>query len=458
LGPKSAAKSRLIRCSKRPAAESRLSYDRQVDPIWLEPWSRDDGARRVRNLFAAAFGDDGAADSDEESHPIGVWSAPGRVNLIGEHTDYNGGLCLPIALPHRTYVAMRARDDTLVRLRSAQIKETWEADLADLQPGSVSGWGAYVAGVAWALREAGFSVGGFDAAVDSCVPFGASLSSSAALECAVAVALSDLFGLGLAETLPGREELVVACRRAENEIAGAPTGGLDQSASLLCRAGAALLLDFDPMAEEFATLVPFDLSEAGLTILVIDSRAPHQLVDGQYAERRDACEEACRVLNLQTLRELPADQFDAVTKELYEADPSGVLAKRVRHVVGEIERTRDFARIVADGLGANGVVDQAQAEAAGALMNASHDSLRDDYQVTVPETDLAVDTCRAAGAYGARMTGGGFGGSTIALITAGDEDRVANAVTEAFAKAGFAPPAFLPSPPSPSAGRDRDPS
>jgi len=247
---------------------------------------------------------------------------------------------------------------------------------------------------------------------------------------------------------------VVACRRAENEIVGAPTGGLDQSASLLCRPGQALLLDFDPMAEEFASLIPFDLAQAGLTLLVIDTRAPHELLDGQYAERRASCEEACQILELQTLRELSADRWDAAAQALYEADPSGVLVRRVRHVVDEIDRTRDFADLVAEGLGADGAVAEARARAAGELMNASHDSLRDDYQVTVPETDLAVDTCRAAGAYGARMTGGGFGGSTIALVKVGEEERVAAAVAEAFEKAGFTAPAFLPAPPSAAAGRD----
>ncbi len=179
-----------------------------------------------------------------DAEPDGVWSAPGRVNLIGEHTDYNGGLCLPIDLPHRTYVALRhvegeGSDAVVVRLASAQ--ETgagvWSSPLADVVPGRVEGWPAYAAGVAWALGEAGHRVGGFDAAVDSCVPYGAGLSSSAALECAVAVALDDVFDLGLAADDAGRTRLAEACIRAENEVAGAPTGGMDQSASLRAPTG-----------------------------------------------------------------------------------------------------------------------------------------------------------------------------------------------------------------------------
>ena len=175
-----------------------------TEPQWLEAWSAEDGARRVDELFTRSF----------DGSPEGVWSAPGRVNLIGEHTDYNAGLCLPTALPHRTYIALRRREDDQVRLVSAQAEGVWEASLSDIAPGAASGWGAYVAGVAWALAEAGHKVSGFDAAVDSCVPFGAGLSSSAALEAAVAVALDGVAGLGLAESDAGRAGLVDATRRA----------------------------------------------------------------------------------------------------------------------------------------------------------------------------------------------------------------------------------------------------
>ncbi|MBL0884787.1 galactokinase [Myceligenerans indicum] len=405
-------------------------------PQWLESWTPAGGARRVRTLFSQAF------DGDT---PDGVWFAPGRVNLIGEHTDYNAGLCLPTALPHRTYVALRAREDGVVRLVSAQTPhEPWEAKLSDVEPGSVSGWGSYVAGVAWALAAAGHEVRGFDAAVDSCVPFGAGLSSSASLEAAFAVAVDDVDELGLAATDAGRADLVDACRRAENEIAGAPTGGLDQSASLRCAEGQALLLDFRPglSAVESGRPVPFDPSTAGLELLVIDTRAPHALVDGQYGARRASCEQAVDLLGLENLREITPDGLEAALAELAPHDADGILTRRVRHVVTETERTARFVDLVSRGLVAE----------VGPLMTASHASLRDDYEVSCRELDLVVDTAMAAGAVGARMTGGGFGGSAIALVPRDDVERVANAVSRAFADAGLPSPAFLAAPPSAGAG------
>ncbi|PZR54975.1 galactokinase [Xylanimonas oleitrophica] len=420
---------------------------RPAAPLWLPAWTAEEGAQRVRDLFDRTF--DGPA-------PDGVWSAPGRVNVIGEHTDYNAGVCLPTALPHRTYVALRRRDDDVVRIASAQTSEPWRVRLADVAPGAVEGWGSYVAGVAWALREAGHAVGGFDAVVDSCVPFGASLSSSAALECAFAVALDDVFGLGLGGDDAGRTQLVAACIRAENEIAGAATGGLDQSAALLCRAGSALLLDFRPglAPQEHAVPTPFDLATAGLTLLVIDTRAPHQLVDGQYAARRTSCEQAASILGVPTLRDVTPEGLKDALTALAEHDEDGVLRRRVRHVVTETARAAELAELVRGGLGADGSPDAAVVARAGALMTASHASLRDDYEVTVRETDLSVDTSLAAGAIGARMTGGGFGGSTIALVRADAVEDVAAAVRAAFADAGLAAPAFLQAPPSASAGRD----
>ncbi|WP_413452245.1 galactokinase [Georgenia phoenicis] len=398
-------------------------------------WTTDDGARRARGLLAAALGPEPAD---------GVWAAPGRVNLIGEHTDYNGGLCLPIALPHRTYVAVRRRPDRTVRLASAQEEGVRTIDLDAVgpagTPGAVEGWPAYVVGVAWALVAEGLVAAedatGFDVAVDSCVPYGAGLSSSAALEASAAIALDELWGLGLAADDAGRARLAAACVRAENEVAGAPTGGMDQSASLRAQEGRALLLD---CRDGSTRQVPFDLATAGLELLVIDTRAPHALVDGQYAERRDSCERAARRLGVATLREV--EDLDAALAALEEP----VVQRRVRHVVTEIERV---TRFVAE-LGAG----QLDAAALGELMAGSHASLRDDYEVTCPELDLAVETATAAGAHGARMTGGGFGGSAIALLPAGQAERVAAEVTAAFAAAGFAEPAFLLSPASAPAER-----
>ncbi|WP_239073389.1 galactokinase [Sediminihabitans luteus] len=399
-------------------------------------WTPAEGAARVRSLFARTFG-----PTPEE---VGVWSAPGRVNVVGEHTDYNAGLCLPVALEHRTFVALRPRDDDRVRLASAQEPGVRELDLADVAPGTVDGWPAYVAGVAWALREAGHPVRGFDAVVDSCVPYGAGLSSSAAIECAFAVALDDVAGLGLADDDAGRATLAAACVRAENEIAGAPTGGMDQSASLRCTAGHALLLDCRPglSPADAATGVPFDLAAAGLALLVIDTRAEHQLVDGQYADRRRTCEEAAAALGLPHLRALADDDPGALDVALDKLTDD-VARRRVRHVVTEIGRVREVVALVDAGL----------AHEIGPLLDASHASLRDDYEVSCRELDLAVEAARDAGALGARMTGGGFGGSAIALVRAADASRVGAAVVAAFAAAGLTAPDLLLATPSGPAGR-----
>ncbi|HCX85056.1 MAG TPA: galactokinase [Micrococcales bacterium] len=390
---------------------------------WLPAWTTQEGAARVRTQFEATF----------ETAPDGVWSAPGRVNLIGEHTDYNGGLCLPIALEHRCFVAFAARSDDRVRLVSAQGDGTlWEADLAQVAPGAVDGWGAYVVGVAWALREAGLAVGGFDAAVDSCVPFGAGLSSSASLEAAFAVALDHAGDLGLAASDEGRAALAAACVRAENEIAGAATGGMDQAASLRARDGYALALD---CLDDSVHHEPFD--PTGYELLVVDTRAPHSLNDGQYASRRATCDAAAAALGVPTLRQwldAAPDASTAVADALTRLTDD-VARRRVRHVLTEIARTQEaFAAMQAGDW-----------TTFGALMNASHDSLRDDYEVTVVELDVAVDTARASGAVGARMTGGGFGGSAIALVPAGTSDAVASAIAAAFADRGLAEPAFLTS-------------
>lgn len=403
-------------------------------PVWVAAWEPAEGAERVRALFTERLG----------GEPDGAWSAPGRVNLIGEHTDYNGGLCLPFALPHRTYAAVRRTEGDVVRLVSAQESSgVREIALADVRPGAVEGWPGYVVGVAWALREAGYPVGGFDVAVDSCVPYGAGLSSSAALECAVAVALDALFGLGLAGTAQqpddaGRAVLAQACIRAENEIAGASTGGMDQSASLRARTGHALLLD---CRDGSVRHVPFDLAAHDLALLVIDTKAEHALVDGQYAARRAACEEAAAVLGVTTLREIePAGLGDALATLAHGTGPVGegsaqaeVLVPRVRHVVTEIARVQEFVALL----------DDDRVTEVGAAMDASHASLRDDYEVSCRELDLAVEAARDAGALGARMTGGGFGGSAIALVRADAVDAVAGAVADAFAREGLHTPAFL---------------
>lgn len=398
----------------------------------LDPWTREEGDARVAELLHQRLG----------VRPDAVRSAPGRVNVIGEHVDYTGGVCLPTALPHRTFVALRRRDDDVVRLVSAQTDEQWTTHLDDVAPGTVEGWGVYVAGVAWALREAGHAVGGFDAAVDSCVPFGAGLSSSAALEAATAVALVDAFDLDLGSG-PGvsnlddaaRGLLAWACVRAENEIAGASTGYLDQASSLRCVEGAAILLD---CRDSSVRPVAFDPLAAGLDVLVVDTRAPHSHVDGEYSARRAAVEAAADALGVPDLRAVPLDGLDEALARL--DDP--VIRRRARHCVTEIERVRQSVA----------VLDAGDVAALGPLMTASHVSLRDDFEVTVPELDTVVDAALAAGALGARMTGGGFGGSAIVLLRADERAKVAQAIADAFELRGFAAPVFLAAPPSSPAG------
>lgn len=393
------------------------------------PWAVAHGTSNVAKLFAATF---------EATSSLLLCSAPGRANVIGEHTDYNSGRCLPIALPHRTFVALAPRNDNRVRLISSQEPGLRELDLTDVGPrgsdGQVTGWPAYVVGVAWALQEAGLvapgTTRGFDIAVDSCVPHGAGLSSSAALECAVAIGLDDLWDLGLASSREGRSTLVDVCVRAENEVAGAPTGGMDQSAALLAHSDHALLLDF---GEGSCTSLPFDLAAAGLELLIIDTRAPHQLVDGQYAARRQTCEAAARRLGLSSLREVT--DLDAALAGLSDAEEQA----RLRHVVTEDARTVRFGDLLRSG----GLQGEGP-EQLGALLDESHTSLALDYEVSSPELDVATEAARRAGAYGARLTGGGFGGSVIALAPANSLERVNDAVIEAFGHSGFGHPIVFP--------------
>ncbi|WP_072689885.1 galactokinase [Rhodococcus marinonascens] len=393
---------------------------------WVDPVDVHAVADRVEALFRSVFG--GTAD--------GVWVAPGRVNLIGEHVDYAGGLVLPFALPYVTTVAVRARDDDQLHCVSTHTEERWHGDLSEVAPGHPPGWAAYVAGVVWALRDSGtVSAGtGFDVAVHSSVPVGSGLSSSAALECAFALAVADL--LGLPTDADGRFGLIAACIRAENQIAGASTGGMDQTVAMLAHPGHALLLDCSSGATR---LVPIDFASANGRLLVIDTNAPHRLVDGQYGNRRAALEKACAELGVETLRDI--DDADAALGSL--TAPESV--KRVRHVLTEIRRVSEVVELLT----------QARIADVGNLLTSSHLSLRDDYEVSSVELDSAVDAALEAGAWGARMTGGGFGGSALALVPADRVEAVVERVLRSAARASLPTPQFLSAEPSRSAHRLR---
>ena len=360
--------------------------------------------------------------------PAGVWAAPGRVNLIGEHTDYNEGYVMPFALAQRVLIAAAPRNDSTWSVTSLNNDSTKIFSAADLNPG-MAGWQAYVAGVVWAIQDAGHRVGGADLVLTSDVPEGAGLSSSAALECAVLTALADLNDLDIV----GIERAKLA-RRSENVFVGAPTGLMDQAASTLCTAGHALFFDCRTDAAE---QVLFDTTSAGLEILVLDTKTPHALVDSEYAARRASCEQAAQLLGIPALRDVT--DLDAALDQL----PDPVLKRRVRHVVTENARVLEAA----DVLRAGRIADLAP------LLDASHESMRDDFEITVPQVDLAVETARSSGSLGARMTGGGFGGCIIALVELGDSERIGEAIVESFGAAGYGPPVYFTAAPSTGAQR-----
>ena len=361
-------------------------------------------------LFADRFG----------RPPDGVWYAPGRVNLIGEHTDYNEGFALPFAIGAGVCVAAAARGDGLLAVASRQrAGDVLTVPVTALTPGRPGGWTAYPAGLAWALRSAGHRIGGASLAIDADLPAGAGLSSSAALVCAAGLALAGLYRLDVP-----RPDLAALGRQAENDFIGVPTGPMDQLAVLLGQAGHALLLD---CRAGTGTAVPFDPAAAGLALLVIDTRVQHELTDGGYAARRLACQDAAGALGVRSLRDITATGPLAGL-----ADP--VLRRRARHVVTENRRVLDTA----------GLLRAGRLAEAGPLLTASHRSLRDDFEGSWPEADAAVMAALGAGALGARMTGGGFGGSVIALAPAGAASNVAAAVTAAFAGRGWPAPAIGP--------------
>ncbi|MEV6395747.1 galactokinase [Streptomyces sp. NPDC051907] len=363
----------------------------------------------------------------------GVWAAPGRVNLIGEHTDYNDGFVMPFALPHSTRATVSRRDDGVLRLRSAGARGApVELRTADLAPGrGPGGWTDYPAGVVWALRDAGLKVGGADIVYESDVPVGAGLSSSAALEVVTALALNDLYELGLE-----RQPLARLCQRAENVYVGAPTGIMDQTASACCVAGHALLLDTRDLSQ---WQIPFDLAAVGLELLVVDTRVHHAHSEGEYGRRRAGCESAAAALGVSALRDVAYADLEAALSAL--EDPS--LRPLVRHIVTEGHRVE---RVVS-ALRADDV------RALGPLLTEGHASLRDDFAISCPELDLVVESALAAGALGARMTGGGFGGSAIVLTEASLSATVTSSVAKSFAAKGYEEPRVFSAVPSPGARR-----
>jgi galactokinase len=364
----------------------------------------------------------------------GLWSAPGRVNLIGEHTDYNEGFVFPFAINRRTVVALGLREDRKARVGSSFADELVEIDLSELTPDALHGWSAYPLGLAWALTEFGVdldAVPGFDIFIDSNVPVGAGLSSSAAIECAVAVALNDVWRLDL-----DRPTLARVGQRAENVAVGAPTGIMDQSASLLGETDSAVFLDCRTLQSE---IVPLGLEAAGLEVLIIDTGVTHAHATGGYAERRASCEEGARFLGVESLRDVSVGDLDRARDVL-----DDVTFRRVRHVVTENQRVLDTVR----------VLREQGPTAIGGLLDASHRSMRDDFEISVPELDLAVETAQANGAIGARMTGGGFGGSAIALVPTDALSRVLVAIDGAFAENGFGQPDVFTVSPSEGAKRE----
>ena len=354
--------------------------------------------------------------------PEVIAAAPGRVNLIGEHIDYSDGYVLPFAIADRTYAALRRRPDRLVRIASAQRKNTViTVNLDEVHPGLKGQWERYVLSVIWAMQIKH----GVDVMIDGQVPLGAGLSSSAALECSVATALNDLFSLGFSV-----KSLARLAQKGENEYVGVPCGIMDQSVSLMAKRGSALLLDCRDLTSRD---IVFDVAPHGLELLIIDTQAHHSLTDGGYAQRRASCDGVVAKLAVRSMRELTMEKLEASHNLI-----STTEFMRARHAVTEIARVLDAIK----------ALESKNFTTLGHLLNASHASLRDDYDVSCPELNTAVDAAITAGALGARMVGGGFGGSAIALIKAIHTQEMIKSIEVAFESKRFKTPRFFTSIPS----------
>jgi galactokinase len=367
----------------------------------------------LRSDFTALFG----------QAPEIISEAPGRVNLIGEHVDYCDGFVMPFAINDRTYAAINRRNDRKIRIASAQRPdEVIETSLDQLSPDKAGDWERYILGVIWAFGDRINT--GLDILVDGRVALGAGLSSSA-LECSIAIALNQLFEVEL--SLP---DLARLAQKSENDFVGMPCGIMDQSVSLMAQAGSALLLDCRDLSTE---QIPFDLASSGLELLIIDTRAHHALVDGGYAERRASCESAVAKLGIKALRDASISQLESSRSKLTELE-----YMRANHVVNDIERVHQCVTHL----------KRSDFKSVGEILTQSHASLRDLFEISCPELDLAVATALANNSLGGRMIGGGFGGSAIALFKVADIDQAKIAIAAAFQAAGFTEPRFFTSLPS----------
>ena len=372
-------------------------------------------ALMLASKFAEIFG----------KQPDLIASAPGRVNLIGEHVDFLDGFVLPFAISDVTTVAIAKNSSKVIRVASIQKdSEITSIDISKIAPMTGEPWTRYPIGVLWALGNEALS-NGLDILVDGRVPLGAGLSSSAALECAVATAVNELYGLNL--SLP---ELARIAQKGENVYVGMPCGIMDQSVSLMATKGNALLLDTRDLSTE---QIPFDIAPLGLELLVIDTQVHHALVDGGYAERRASCEKAVADLGITSLRDISVSEFEARKSEL---DANTYI--RAYHGVTEMKRVLDAVVLLKSG----------DFVGFGEIVTLAHQSLRDNYTVSCPELDLAADTANKFGALGARMIGGGFGGSAIALIKARDSELIKSEIRGAFMASKFKAPRFFSALPS----------
>jgi galactokinase len=362
--------------------------------------------------------------------PTGVWSAPGRANLIGEHTDYNLGFVFPFGIDARTYAAVSPRTDRVARVASTIDGKVYQLNLdTDAAPTGLD-WAGYPLGVAYVMKD--LLQTGFDCFIDSNVPIGAGLSSSAAIECAVSTALNELNSLGL-----DRKELAKIGQRAENQVVGAPTGIMDQMASMLAEPDSAVLIDCRTLDTE---VIALGLAPRGLVIAVIDTGVKHRHAEGGYGARRASCELGAKLMGVASLRELSAGDLDRA-KQLLDDETF----RRVRHIVTENERV----------LAATSALKAGDMAAFGKLLDESHVSMRDYFEISIAELDVAVVAARKAGALGARMTGGGFGGAAIALIDQSLLEKLEQSVQEHYRHEGFSPAKVFVVRPEDGARRDR---